>query len=59
MSNIANLKDLRCPECGSDDILPIGKKGAAGGEIAAAFFWRRNSESRRKQQRVKTERERR
>ena len=38
MSNIASLKDLRCPKCGSDDILPIGKKGAAGGEIAAAFF---------------------
>lgn len=38
MSNIASLKDLRYPTCGSDDILPIGKKGAAGGEIAAVFF---------------------
>ena len=38
MSNIATLKDFRCPKCGSDDILPMGKKGAAGGEIAAAFL---------------------
>lgn len=38
MSTIASLKDLRCPACGNEDILPIGKKGAAGGEIAAAFM---------------------
>ena len=38
MSNIATLKGLRCPKCGNEDIIPVGKKGAAGGEIAAAFF---------------------
>ena len=38
MSSIATLKDLRCPKCGSDDILPVGKKGAAGSEIAAALL---------------------
>lgn len=38
MSNIASLKELRCPNCGSGDILPLGKKGAMGSEVAAAFF---------------------
>ncbi len=38
MSSIATLKGLKCPQCGSEDLLAVGKRGAGGGEIAAVLL---------------------